>query len=142
MRIWPDRVLMAAEVCHTIKRDAEGDVVRVREVFVALGLSVNHDLLLEEIVIDRGIEYVPDNIVATAGAGVGVSILQLFCDGLVPKHRPELVLHGQVLEMFDRDPGAFVPGFLAVWADVHVSIGSGEAAATTGTAVNPSRSQP
>ena len=116
--------------------------MRVREVFVALGLSVNHNLLLEEIMIDRGIKYVPDNIVATAGVGVGVSILQLFCDGLVPKHHPELVLHGQVLEMFDWDPGAFVLGFLAVWADVYVGIGSGEAAATAGTVVDPSWSQP
>jgi hypothetical protein len=135
-------VLAAAEVCHAIERDAEGNVTRVGEVFVTLGLAIDHDLLLEETLIDGGIEYVPDNVVIAAGAGVGISVLQLFCDGLIPQHRSELVLHRQVLKLFDRGSGALVPGSFAIGAGIEVGVGSGEAAATTGTAIDPPWFQP
>jgi hypothetical protein len=85
-------VLTTAEVCHTIERDAKGNVTRVREVFVVLGLAIDHNPLLEEFSIDRAIKDVPDNIIATS-AGVGVSVSQLFREGLVFHHRLELVLH-------------------------------------------------
>ena len=48
----PDRVLATIEIGNTIKQDAEGNVMRIREVFSALGLAINYDLLFEEIVID------------------------------------------------------------------------------------------
>jgi hypothetical protein len=41
---------------------------------VALGLTVNYNLLLEEITIDRGIKYIPDNVVMVTSVGVGMSI--------------------------------------------------------------------
>ena len=82
---WPDRVLalVAAEVCHTIKRDAEGNVMRVREIFVVLGLVINHDLFLKEVLVNGAIKYVLDNVVVVTCLGVSVSILQLFYQSLV-----------------------------------------------------------
>ena len=74
--------------------------------------------------------------------GVGVSVLQLLCDDLIPQHRSELVLHRQVLKLFDRGPRALVPGSFAVGAGIEVDIGSSEAAATAGAAIDPPRFQP
>ena len=53
---------------------------------MALDLTVDHNLLFEEIMIDGAIKYVTDSGVITTGAGIGVSILQLLCEGLVPHH--------------------------------------------------------
>lgn len=50
---------------------------------MALGPVIDHDLFLEEVSVDGTIEYVLDNIVVVACLGVPVSILQLFCQGLV-----------------------------------------------------------
>ena len=92
----PDRVLAMIEIGDTIKRDAEGNVTRVGEVFPALGLAIDYDLLFEEILIDRRVKYIPDGAVAvtSTGTSVVVSILELFCNGLVLEHHLELSFHG------------------------------------------------
>jgi len=89
---WPDRVLATAEVCHAVKRDAESNITRVREVFMTLCLATDHNLFLEESSINGAIEDIPDNIVIMAGVGMGVSVLQLLRKGLVLHHRLDLVL--------------------------------------------------
>jgi hypothetical protein len=50
---------------------------------MALGLVIDHDLFLKEVLVDGTIKYVLDNIIVTAYLGVPVLILQLFCQGFV-----------------------------------------------------------
>ena len=42
---------------------------------MVLGLAIDYDLLLEEFLVDRAIEDVPDDVVIAAGGGIGVSII-------------------------------------------------------------------
>ena len=87
----PYRVFTTAEVSYTIKRDAEGDIVRVREVLVTLGLAVNHNLLLEEASIDRAIKDILNAVTVVSAILEGVSIIQLFHKMLVLPHCLELI---------------------------------------------------
>ena len=129
----------ATEVCHAIKRDTKSDITRIREIFPVLGLAVDHDLPVKEVVVDGGVEDVLDDLVTVTGAGIVVAVPQLFRDRLIAQHHFELIFHRQVLKLFDWDSGAFVPGLFAIRAGAETRIGPGEAAATTRTTVNSSR---
>jgi hypothetical protein len=85
-------VLASTEVRNPIERDSKGNVTRVREVCVGLGLAINYNLFPEEFLIDGAIEDILNGITIAAGIGMGVSILQLICESLVFHHHLKLIL--------------------------------------------------
>jgi len=133
---WPCRKVPLVENGETVKRETEGDITLVFEVFVIECLTAHLDKLPAEFTVKLSIKHIRYGVRIVA-MGTSRSIVQQFDDIFIEEHRLEPWANGEVLKLPAWLAGCIVSRFLTVgeWATVQVLVRASEATADFRTTV-------
>ena len=114
------RVLSFIEDGTTIEGEAQSHVSTIRKVLVLKFLPVDHHILIAEVLVDRTIKNVANDVVVALVCCIIMLIPHEFGNRFVSEHHVEERFERQILKFLSWDTRTAESRLITVWASVQI----------------------